>query len=410
MLSLRLATVVFSGALWVSVGCTPGNEGDADGGAGGSGASNPSNNGGSTNNISNEGGGFVGDGGSTNNGGGCAGEDYVAEKVPLDIYIMLDQSGSMGDAVSGGTKWQAVTSALTTFFNQPESASIGVGIQYFPQAGNQQCNAFMCQSDADCGAGCGPCQLAGPLGICTGFGNTDSCLPLDYSTPDVPIAPVSTNASQLISSMGQHGPTGGTPTSAALQGAIDYARAWGNAHVGHAVVVILATDGDPAGCDDDLSNINAIAASGVSGMPKILTFVIGVGGSQSALDGFAAAGGTTEAFMVDQDPNVQQAFLDALNVIQGQAIPCAFLIPQPAPGEDINFGQMNVTYTSSSGDEQTVPYMQSAADCPASGLGWYYDDALNPTQILLCTDTCSTISADTGGSVKIVVGCDTIAG
>lgn len=409
MLSRRVAGLVFSAALSLSTGCTPGNEGVEDGGANaggsGSGASNPSNNGGSTSN--NEGGGFISDGGSSNTGGGCAGEDYSAEKVPLDIYIMLDQSGSMGQ---GSGKWEAVTSALTTFFNQPESAAIGVGIQYFPQEGSQQCNTFMCTTTADCGAGCGTCQLAGPFGVCTGFGSTDSCLPLDYSTPDVPIAPVATNATALINSMAQHGPTGGTPTSAALQGAIDYARAWGNAHVGHAVVVILATDGDPEGCDDDLNHINAIAASGVSGMPKVLTFVIGVGGSEDALDGFAAAGGTTEAFMVDQDPNVQQAFLDALNVIQGQAIPCAFLVPQPDSGEDINFGQVNVSYTPSAGDEQTVPYVQSAANCPASGLGWYYDDALNPTQILLCSDTCSTISADTGGSVKIVVGCDTIAG
>ena len=60
-------------------------------------------------------------------------------------------------------------------------------------------------------------------------------------------------------------------------------------------------------------------------------------------------------------------------------------------------------------DAYNVPYVGSAQDCPAGGVGWYYDDPQAPTQILLCPDTCSTLSQDTEGTVKIVVGCETVA-
>lgn len=350
------------------------------------------------------------DGGNDGQGGGCAGEMHVAQKVPLDLYIMLDQSGSMSDPPANGTgeKWAACTSALSTFVDQPGAAGIGVGIQYFPLESSQSCTTELCTTDADCGAGCGPCTGFGGFGFCEGFGNTDSCLTADYATPDVEIAALPGNAQAIKNSMGAHGPTGGTPTLAALQGAIDHARAWANLQVGHAVVVILATDGDPNSCGSDLQAINDVASAGANGTPPILTFVIGVGGSVDALNGFAAAGGTGQAFMIDQDPNVQQAFLDALNQIQGQAIPCAFLIPQPDNG-DIDFGQINVVYTPGDGSQpSTIPRVGSAAECPATGLAWYYDDPSAPTQILLCPSTCSTISQDTNGSVNIVVGCDTV--
>lgn len=406
-----------SRGLWAALGalslaslaCGAGNT-DSSTGAGSSTGGNSSTGGGTTSfgdggGGQGEGAGF-GNGGGTGEGGGCAGEDFVAEKVPLDIYLMLDQSGSMGD----GNKWTSVVSAITSFVQDPSTAGVGVGIQYFPLPSDANCTVIQCNSDADCGAGCGPCfgAMFGFPGICQGFADSDSCDAVDYATPDVEIAPLPNNGSAIVQSMSAHGPTGGTPTSAALQGAVDHARAWANFNVGHKTIVVLATDGDPSGCNEDLAFINGIAASGVSGSPSILTFVIGVGGSVSALNGFAAAGGTNQAFMIDQDPNVEQAFLDALAAIQGTAIPCAFLIPEPPPGEDINFGEINVNYTPSNGMPDNIPRVDDAAACPADGLAWYYDDNLAPTQILLCPSACATISGDAGGSVKIVVGCETV--
>ena len=388
-----------------SGGSNAGGAGGSGNNGGGGGFNGPSTGGGG------EGAGFGSASGGNGVGGGCAGVSTTAEKVPLDMFIMLDKSGSMTDsAAGGGTKWDASVSGLTTFLNQPDSAGIGVGIQYFPLSDGGNCPSFpvMCTSDAQCGA-CGPCMMPIPgFGICS-VGN-DTCEVAAYATPAVEIALLPGNAGALTSSMNNANPDGdSTTTHPALEGAIDHASDWAVANPGHVVVVVLATDGDPTGdCNNDLGAINALAAAGAAATPKILTFVIGVGGSVNALNGIAAAGGTTDAFMIDTEPNVQQAFIEALNEIQGAALPCSYLIPPPPPGEELNYGQVNVSYTPGGGTAETIPKVMDAASCPASGLAWYYDNNAAPTQILLCPATCDALSQDTEGSVEIVLGCDTV--
>ena len=87
----------------------------------------------------------------------CAAEDTPAQPVPLDIYLMLDISGSMLDQTQDGTaKWDAIKNALTSFLQGSGSEEISVGIQYFPlrKAGVPD----SCTSNEDCGSG-GPCTL-----------------------------------------------------------------------------------------------------------------------------------------------------------------------------------------------------------------------------------------------------------
>ncbi|HEY3352112.1 MAG TPA: hypothetical protein VGQ83_02600 [Polyangia bacterium] len=347
------------------------------------------------------------DGGEQGQDATCALASTKAEQQPLDIYIMLDQSGSMGDAVSGGTKWSAVTSALAAFVNQPGLTGISVGLQYFPlPVGGVACTANFCNTTADCGGpSCGPCLLH----VCLGAGSAnDSCTAADYAHPDVEIAPVPGVNAALTTSVVHHGPTNSTPTSAALQGGIDHARTWASAHPGHVAILVLATDGDPTECDTDLGHIDAIATAGASGTPKILTFVIGVGASLSNLNGIAAAGGTTQAFMVDTGGNVTQQFLAALNAIRGQALGCTYQIPPPGDGGAPDYGKVNVQYTpGSGGGAELVPQVADQAHCPASGDAWYYDNPTAPTQIILCAATCSTVMPDTSGEVDVLIGCKT---
>ena len=213
--------VATAGALALAGGCSGCEAGNDDLGGGGSGNGTNSGPNGSTGNGFSTG---TDSTGTMGQGGGCAGINKIAEKVPLDMYIMLDQSGSMSDsAQGGGSKWQAVTNALSTFVNQPEAAGIGVGIQYFPLDSGANGNVLHCTDTAQCGPGCGPCDMPIPgFGVCAGFGASDSCVPGDYATPDVGIAVLPGNAAASGTSMGAHGPTGGTPTSAALDGAIQH--------------------------------------------------------------------------------------------------------------------------------------------------------------------------------------------
>src|SRR5262249_19705079 len=71
-------------------------------------------------------------GGEPGDGGACAATSSTASLIPLDIFIMQDQSGSMKETTStGATKWEAVKAAIKTFVSDPASAGIGVGLQFF---------------------------------------------------------------------------------------------------------------------------------------------------------------------------------------------------------------------------------------------------------------------------------------
>jgi hypothetical protein len=385
------SSIVFVLSIAAAAACGPSSKHDGPGGPGGPGAT------------------VDGSTGTSADAPACATSMVKAEETPLDLFIMLDQSGSMSDSVSGGgTKWTAVTGALNTFVHQPGLDGISVGIQYFGQpASGGTCSTLFCQTDADCGASaCGPCIANACIGAVGSIGG-DSCTAADYAQADVEIAPLPGVASMISSSMSAHSPTTNTPTSAALQGAINHATAWGQSHAGDAVVVVLATDGDPTECDTSMANIDAIAAAGAAQTPKILTFVIGVGASLSNLNGIAAAGGTTSAFLVDTSANVNQQFLAAMNAIRNAALGCQYQIPMPVSGAP-DYGAVNVVYTPGSGGPETFPYVMNQASCPASGNGWYYDDPANPTQILLCPSTCSEVQADQAGEVDITLGCSTV--
>jgi hypothetical protein len=307
-------------------------------------------------------------------GGGCGGEEYTGEKLPLAMYIMLDKSGSMLDSTGAGTKWQAVTSALQLYINAPTSAGVEVGIQYF--------------------------------GISTGLGN--SCIAADYANPAVPIALLPGNANALIQSINATAPGGGTPTSASLDGGILAARNYATANPNKKVIHVYVTDGDPTQCDTNFNNIYGIAAAGFGGMPSIQTYVIGVGPSLNALQGIAMAGGTGMPFLVDSNPNAGQQFLDAMNAIQGNALTCIYTIPLPTGGQTFDPNLVNVEYTpGGGGTPQTIGHVDNQSACPPGGMAWYYDNNASPTLIMLCPDTCSTISSDITGSIKIVLGCVT---
>jgi hypothetical protein len=350
-----------------------------------------------------------------NNGGGdaatCASSMVKADKIPLDLFIMLDQSGSMTDTVAGGgTKWSAVTGALDAFVQQPGLDGVSVGLQYFGvPPGGGTCSVLSCNADPDCGASaCGPCVLNVCLGLIGGVGQ-DSCNAADYAVAAVEIAPLPGVAAAITQSISVHSPTTSTPTSAALQGAIDHASTWAHSHPNDAVVVVFATDGDPSECDTSLPDIDAIAAAGAAATPKVLTFVIGVGSSLANLNGIAAAGGTMSAFLVDTGGNVNQQFLDALNNIRHAALGCQYTIPLPTDGSPPNYQEVNVVYTPGGGGmPRTIPYVMDKANCPMGGDGWYYDDPNNPMEIILCDQSCTTVEADMTGEVDITLGCSTV--
>ncbi|WP_437874691.1 hypothetical protein [Sorangium sp. So ce513] len=394
----------------------------------------------------------------------CAGETSTAELVPLDLYIMLDASGSMAERISRSiTKWEAVTQALEAFFTDPQSAGIGVGLQYFPLdeptlpatcTENSQCGAngpcamgicrrtrptAYCSSDDDCPSGddclaLGRCANSGvmcapPGGSCPSGGgrcqavaesecaNPYSCNPDVYAAPAVPIVPLDdASAAELVSAIAQKEPVGGTPTAGALAGALRQARAHALENPTHRVVTVLATDGMPTHCDPvSADGIAQIASEALAGTPSISTFVIGVfdgndDGAQATMDRIAEGGGTTSAFFIDTSTDVTQAFLDALTEIRGQSLACEYQVPAPSGGQTLDYGTLNVEHTRpQASDPTTIFYVGDEASCDAAAGGWYYDvdpaSGGTPTKIVMCPATCTQFHD--GGQVSLRVGCKT---
>jgi hypothetical protein len=271
----------------------------------------------------------------------CVGQVSKAEFVPVDLFIMLDISGSMLEMTPAGIdKWTAVKSALRSFIEAPASNGLGVGIQYFPLS--KPGVPDLCTSDAECGPA-GPCMIdvclgaltslggrvpcqtdldcqdaitqvdlgpcgaigacsddpsflcqipglpcitnTGPIGLCqpnrTGICRDRLiCEAPTYGIPAVEIATLPEAAPGLLASIEAQAPEGGTPSGPALSGAITHARQWALTHPGHAVIALLATDGLPTDCAPlDVAGSSEIAAAGFTGSPSVRTFAIGVFGT-----------------------------------------------------------------------------------------------------------------------------------
>jgi len=396
----------------------------------------------------------------------CATQSASAQSLPLDLFMMVDSSGSMTEKTSAGTtKWAAVQAAMRAFFNDPMSAGISVGLQYFPLiqpnvgttcASNANCGNFgpcdlyrtcfgigttqivLCTANSDCktGESCvqlGQCPVSGgscaPLGVYCPLG--DTCVPYDgychgrdrcdiaaYATPAVPFAMLTGAASSLTASLSDRQPDGRTPTGPALAGAVQAARTHATATPDHKVAVVLVTDGLPTECTPlDIPAIAALAADGAAGTPAVPTFVIGVFGPDEAataapnLDALARGGGTGSAVVIDTSQDVTKALQAALNRIRTTAVACTYQIP-PATTGAIDFHKVNVQVSGAGGASSTVGYVNGKASCDPNRGGWYYDvdpaTGQTPSTIIACDATCAQFRNDASVRVDIVLGCQTI--
>jgi Mg-chelatase subunit ChlD len=319
---------------------------------------------------------------STRSVGDCVAQVAAAEGLPLDLYVMFDQSGSMITPSGSGTRLDAVRAALTDFARQNESSGIGVGIGYFGYL---------------------------PLG-------QTSCDPSRYRDPAVAIDELPGNADPLIRSLQALKPVGETPTAAAIRGACDYATEWKASHPDRVTVMLLMTDGvpeapvtsqQPGGCNPTLEDAVAATTTCNAAGAGLRTYVIGVGPSLSNLDRIAAAGGTEKAYLVEGG-DVAAQVLAALNAVRGAAqIPCELKIPPSPEGEVLDYERLNIDFVDGQGTTHDVLAVPSADDC-GDGDGWHYDDPSNPSTVQLCNKTCALVEGDVKGRLEFALGCTTL--
>ncbi|AKU98853.1 hypothetical protein AKJ09_05517 [Labilithrix luteola] len=305
--------------------------------------------------------------------GKCLSENVAAERVPLAMLVLIDRSGSMS-----GDKWLAATKAIRAFADRSEVVGMNMGLQFFPP-------------------------------LLTG----DQCSASLYKTPAVSIAPLPDNVIPIQQKVDATNADGGaTPMRSGLEGSIAAMRTFIQANSPHSGAIILVTDGDPNSCGgvSEVANVAAAGANPPAGVPRVATFAVGMQGATfSNLDQIAAAGGgAPKAFNVGVGAAAQQALLEALDTVRTSAIGCEYVLPTPEPSKGIlDPTSVEVHFTPGKNDPtQNIKQVTSKDDCGATTGGYYYDDAKNPTRVILCPASCDAIGKATiDAKVELGLGC-----
>jgi hypothetical protein len=336
-----------------------------------------------------------------NQDGSCGASAWTATVRPVQVLLVLDSSKSMNQTPAGfsGSKWVAMRTALADVLDQTKD-SLSYGLELFPQGA----------SDTDF------CRMPAAIGV--------------------PVAPGTQSAAQILGVFDQTVPAGGTPTAAALVGALEYFTNGGGKDLGGDKVVLLATDGGPncnstltcgidrcttnldgttcvgapggnccvggLSCLDDAAAVSAAAALLQNG---IKTLVVGIPGSDvysTTLDQLAAAGRATDGgastdagapgyFRVDASGGTSGLTSVLLGITKKLINTCRLELAQKPPNPDL----LNVEI-----DGTRIP--QQGPD------GWELDQNSSPWAVVLKGTTCAKIETEGAQKVNIVYGCPTV--
>lgn len=316
--------------------------------------------------------GAAGNVGNVDPSSACATSSAGAAMPPISLVFMIDRSGSMEEEDNVSTidvRWNPVKNGLTSFFGDPKSKNISASLAFFPIVSG------------------------------SGQNQTTSCTSADYKKAVVGMTDLPNAAA--FSGAFTKGPDGRTPTEPALKGALDAAR--DVKAQGKNVAVVLATDGAPNGCSSDPSGVEQIAAAGLA--DGIKTYVVGVGPNTGNLNGFASKGGTGNAIMIPTNDAAQVSadLIAAIGSIASSLLGCSYSLPAPPAGQTLNVNAVNVNYTPPGGTASTLPY---SADC-AKPNGWHYDSTQAPSEVVLCSEACTTAKSAVGAKLDIIFGCAT---
>jgi len=325
---------------------------------------------------------------------GCSGlaHEQQIEGGPLDVFLVLDRTGSMGtdcaythgDTAPVNSKACFATYALSDYL-----------IDVSPMVDTRLAFQFMSLPD-DCDGS-------------------------PYTTPLVGLTPLPVGAGHMIiQAISDETFAGGLGThiEGALRGIAAFTAS--NQTPGREMIGVLMTDGDPNGCEENLGALSTIISDHLTAT-GIRTFIIGMeGATERNLEMLAVAGGAEahRDFCGGVGPpchywNVGDgsgdAIASALSDIIAMAVPlpCEFDVIglMAPPGEMLDFSRVNVTLTQG-GTTTTIGQVPGEADCPAGMPAWYYDNPSAPTQILLCPNACTLVTgAADGARVDVVVGC-----
>lgn len=319
----------------------------------------------------------------------CSSSQTEIERVPVVIEFVVDESGSMDSSSYGVSKWRAARDALLAAFD--DMNTIG-----------------------------DPATFVGVMRYSDGVRGTVK--PDTFANPqqhDRLVDLIDTNTAG----------GGGTATDVALQAAYSIVQKFkppassGLDAENVNRVVVLLSDGVPNGGVNGQQTCENLVGEMFEETPPngpILTFAVGIGEFPSTssfsydpafMGRVAQRGGTApqgcdpsaqeEEYLchfqvtpgTDSDAT-KQALLDAINKIRELSASCSFSF---TTNSSTDLGKVTVTITDKDGTVSEI-----AKD---SENGWTFDNAENPTQILLHGDACSASTGTMSGRVDVVIGC-----
>lgn len=87
-------------------------------------------------------------------------------------------------------------------------------------------------------------------------------------------------------------------------------------------------------------------------------------------------------------------------------VACEFTVPPPPEGETLDPDKVNVSYTPGTGGSTQEILKDDSKPCESGANGWQYNT--EKTKILLCGDACKQVQDDLGAKVDVIFGCQTI--
>lgn len=309
----------------------------------------------------------------------CVGVSAQAATLPVDLFAVVDGSGSMGDAtLTGVSKWYATKAGFRDFLEHAPSG-MGFGLSLFPVSSD----------------------------------STAACSTERYRGAAMPIDDVTRMASEALARLEGVTPHGQTPTAPALSAALDLAMAYALDHVARSVVVVLATDGLPTLCaPTDTAAIAALAKAALDGPAHVRTLVVASrsldNDDLSGFDAIAVAGGTARSLVIDPHTDFARQLSDALGAAATRQVACDLAVPEPPPGERLDYDAVNVVVDTSKG-RVALPRVSGPARCTSAG-GWYYDtDPAKgaPTRLDMCKSSCERADSSATG-LRVELGCKSL--
>jgi hypothetical protein len=272
----------------------------------------------------------------------CGGMQFDLERIPPNVMLVLDRSGSMGnsiDGVSATKKWDDLKAALNQLVTNYDTL-VRFGVSLY-------------SSDNDCAPG-----------------KVDS-------------APADKNGMTVLAKVTAASPSGNTPTAGTLAAVLASGAV---ADATRDNVVVLATDGIPNCTDTDVEGkIQALYAA------KVKTYVIGVGTGTASdpglLNAWAVAGhtdraGTTKYYQTNSPADLKAAF----DAVAGGLVSCSFKMSAMAPDPS----QVYVF-------ENGAPVANDPVD------GFTYDDSV--PGFTLHGASCNALNANPMNQIQVQYGC-----